>query len=161
MQKIALAFFGLVLCGGIAQAESMVGGWEISGKPLANGACLAAREYADKEDGGKKNAVVFGVVKAKDSKLLIVSLSYEGWKWDKGEKVTADLLVDGKKIVRKLKWEGDKETLVVKFDDGDEMINTFGGGKKIVLHFDDGEADFLTPNAGLALGAATLCLDAK
>ena len=161
MKKIALTVSALILSGGIARADSIVGGWEISGKPMANGACLAAREYADKEDGGKKNAVVFGVVKAKDSKILIVSLSYEGWKWDKGEKVTADLLVDGKRVVRGLKWEGDKETLVTKFDEGDDMITTFGGGKKIVLRFDDGTADFLTPNVGLALGAAQLCLDVK
>ena len=90
---------------------------------------------------------------------MVLVLGYESWSFDKGQAVVGDLIVDGKTIYRKWKWEGDGTVLTAVFDDTDTMVPVLGAGKKIVLHFGkDGEANFLIPNAGLTLGALQLCM---
>ena len=59
----------------------------------------------------------------------------------------------------KWKWEGDGKVSTAICQDTGTMVPTLGAGKTIVVRFGkDGDADFLTPNAGLALGAVQLCM---
>ena len=140
-------------------ADAEIGGWTVSAKPDSNGTCLAARAYDDKDDDNKKNSVVFGLIKDKAVTQMVMVLGYEGWNFDKGEAVVGDLIIDGKTIYKKWKWEGDGKVLTAVFNDTGTVVPVVGAAKKIVLHFGtDGEANFLIPNAGLALGAVQLCL---
>jgi len=159
MRRLCLISVLACLCGGAAFADADIGGWAVSAKPNSDGACTATRAYVDKEDDNKKNSVVFGLVKDKAGTQLLVVFGYEDWGFDKDEAVVADLIVDGKTIRKKWKWEGDGKVLTSVFNDADTLIPVFGAGKEVVLHFGKGEdADFQIPNAGLALGAVQLCL---
>lgn len=159
MRRVGLISMLACLCGGAAFADADIGGWAVSAKPNSDGACTATRAYVDKEDDNKKNSVVFGLVKDKAGIQLLVVFGYEDWSFDKDEAVVADLIVDGKTIRKKWKWEGDGKVLTSVFDNAESIVPVFGAGKQVVLHFGKGEdADFQIPNAGLALGAVQLCL---
>ncbi len=160
MKPIVVGVLATMLSCGIAYADTNVSGWEVSSKP-DKGVCTAARDYKDAADDNKENAVVFGLVRADGALVLIVNFTYEDWKWDKDEDVKADLLIDGEMILKQAKWKGDKQGLTATFDQSGDILSKFGNGKKVVLHFENGDADFFTPNAGMAIGAVQQCLDAK
>lgn len=159
MRRLDLMFILACLSGGPALADAAIGGWSVTANPDSNGVCTATRSYTDKDDDNKKNSVVFGLIKDKTGPQMVVVFGYEDWGFDKDEAVVADLIVDGKTIHKKWKWEGNGKVLTGLFDDPDTMVPVFGAGKEAVLHFGKGEdADFQIPNAGLALGAVQLCL---
>lgn len=138
--------------------ETTIGGWSVTLRPAANGICSAAREYKDPDDGNKQNAVAF-LMRSDKPDTIIVSLGYEGWTWDKDEKTTADFKVDKTVIIKQAAWtSGAKTGLVGVFDGSDAFMNKVSGGQKAFLIFGkNSEANFLIPNAGLALGALKLC----
>jgi hypothetical protein len=153
-----------VLCPAAARAEISVGGWSVSEKP-DDGVCTASREYKDRDDDNKENAVVLALGTAKDGeRVLIVSLAYEGWAWDKDEMVKADFKVGNKMIHKASTWKAPSKTNLVSTFKGpavDTYLETLGTGQKMFLTFDkDSEANFLIPNVGMALGAVKLCLGA-
>ena len=156
---LATALMAALACGA-ARADTNVSGWEVSNKP-DKGVCTAARDYKDAADNNKENAVAFGLVRAGNGMVLVVNFSYEDWTWDKSEDVKADLLIDGEMVLKQAKWVGDKQGLTATFDQSGDILSKFGNGKKVVLHFDNGDAEFDTPNAGMAIGAVQQCLDAK
>lgn len=160
MRRLGLMALLLACLGGTpALSDTTIGGWAVSAKPDTNGACMATRSYKDADDDNRKNAVVFGLVKGKTGTQMVMVLGYEDWNYDKGEAIEADLIVDGKTIHKKWKWEGDGKSLTTTFDDADTLVPILGAGKTLVVRFGkDGDASFLIPNAGLALGAAQLCL---
>ncbi|WP_299566699.1 hypothetical protein [Enterovirga sp.] len=143
-----------------AQADIKVGGWDVSDKP-DKGVCTASREYRDKDDENRMNGIALVVSKDNAGKdILVVSLAYEGWDWDKDEKTTADFKIDRRVLYRKAVWQAaDKTILTGTFTQADELIDALGQGQTMYLTFDkDSEANFRIPNAGMALGAAKLCL---
>lgn len=153
---------GALLAATVARADSTIGGWTVSTAPDKDGLCAATYAYVDKDDDNKKNSVVFGLMKDKTATAMVLVFGYQDWKFDKGQAVNADIVVDGTTMEKDTKWEGDGQVLTTTFADAANVLPTFGSGKKIVLRFGkDGEANFLTPNAGLALGATQLCLDQK
>jgi hypothetical protein len=120
---------------------------------------MATRSYVDTDDDNRKNSVVFGLTRGPTATQMAMTLGYEAWNFDKGETVVADLIIDGKTVFKKWKWEGDGKVLTTTFDDADSLIPILGVGKTIDLRFGkDGAASFLIPNAGLALGGLQLCL---
>lgn len=144
-----------------AAAETTVGGWQVTQRPN-DGLCSAVRGYKDPDDDNKENAVAFMIGSNKPD-TIIVSLAYEGWDWDKDEKVTADFKADKTMLLKKSSWTATKKTVLASaFDGADVFLDKVGGGKKLFLTFaKDSEANFLIPNAGLALGAMKLCLAQK
>ena len=159
MLRFGVVFVLACLASGPVFADTAIGGWTISDAPNADGACLAARAYNDKEDDNKRNSVVFGLVKNSAGTQLVLVLGYEGWNFDKGQAVVADLIIDAKTIYKNWKWEGDGQVLTAVFSDVDALVPTIGAGKKIFLRFGkSGEANFQIPNAGMALGAVNLCM---
>ena len=155
---------GLVLAAALAPAAASaasLGGWQVSDKP-DKGVCLASREYKDPDDDNKQNGVAFGLVTTPDGgQALIISLGYEGWEWDKNETVEADLKIGKKMLYKRAKWEAnDKTTLVGTFlaQSVDSLLEGIGTGETMYLTFGkDSEANFLIPNAGMALGGVKLC----
>ena len=155
---------GIMVCGSArADPTTTVGGWTVHLKPQDNGSCNAVYNYDDPDDDNKKNVIVFSSFTAKSGATsLIFSLFYQGWKWKKGSKVTTDLSVDGKRVAKDISWQGDDQTLTMYQENANNLITALAGGKTIVLKFDDGDkANFVTPNAGMALGALALCLSEK
>lgn len=143
-----------------AQADTKVGGWTVSDKP-DDGVCTAAREYKDADDENRMNGIALVVAKGKgDATTLVISLAYEGWEYTKGEKTTADLKIDDRTLFRKAVWQAPEKTILTgTFTDADGLIDLLGQGQTMYLVFDkDSEANFRIPNAGMALGAAKLCL---
>lgn len=144
-----------------AQAE-MVAGWDVNAKASAEGVCTAKYAYRDKDDNNAENVVTLLLGRtAEGPRSLTVSLSYDGWDWDKGETVEADLLIDDDVFAHGAKWEAQsKYVLTSRFRSGDELLGVMSRGEEIVLNFDgdeDDTASFRIPNAEQALAALQLC----
>lgn len=152
---------GTLLGATMTHADSSIGGWSVSTAPDKDGLCSATYAYVDKDDDDKKNSVVFGLMKDNSATAMVLVFGYQDWKFDKGQALTADIIVDGQTLQKNTKWEGDGVVATTTFANAADVLSGFGAGKTVVLHFPDGDAKFLTPNAGLALGATQLCLDQK
>lgn len=158
MLRIFLISVLACLASSPAFADKTIGGWAVSDKPDADGTCMATHAYNDTDDGNKKNSVVFGLVKNPAGTQLIIVLGYEDWNFDKDQAVVGDFVVDSKTIYRNWKWDGDGKVLTAAFSDIDTLIPVLGTGKKINLRSGTGEANFQIPNAGMALGAVSFCM---
>lgn len=140
----------------------MIAGWDVTPKPDSDGICSAQYNYVDKDDDNAKNAVNFTFAKGKDGDTVIVMVfGYGKWDWTKGEKATADLIVDDTVEHRAAKWEAtDKVVLLGTFTGAEPLVKTIAAGKDIGLRFDgdkDNEAWFKIPNAAQAIGAVSVC----
>ncbi|GEP02236.1 hypothetical protein MOX02_02740 [Methylobacterium oxalidis] len=115
-----------------------VGKWEVERDLSMSGAhaCLAAKIYKDKADDDAENAVVL----KRDEGVVIISLGYENWGWDKKEEVEVAFLLDKRMVLKNSKWTGDDTTLYTSFPD--RILPDLIGAKKLVLRFSDGDADF-------------------
>lgn len=143
-----------------ARADTQVGGWGVTDKP-DNGTCMATREYRDADDSNRSNGIALLLAKGQGgSTTLVISLAYEGWEWDKGEKPTADLRIGKQVLFKKAVWQAAEKTVLTgTFTEADTLVDKLGSGETMYLDFDkDSEANFKIPNAGMALGAAKLCM---
>ncbi|MEA1830888.1 hypothetical protein U8607_02225 [Methylobacterium durans] len=115
-----------------------VGKWEVERDLSVSGAhaCLAAKIYKDKADDDAENAVVL----KRDEGVVVISLGYENWGWDKKEEVEVAFLLDKRMILKDSKWTGDDTTLYTSFPE--RILPDLIGAKKLVLRFSDGDADF-------------------
>ncbi|WP_233386384.1 hypothetical protein [Methylobacterium sp. C25] len=116
----------------------MVKGWEVErnvGDTSAN-PCLISKTYQDKEDHNLINGIVFAL----NGSEAALALVYQGWEWDKDEKVKASILA-GKKVLKKqANWSGDAQTLASSFPTS--IVPDLLAADTIVLKFDNGDADF-------------------
>lgn len=131
----------------------VVKGWEVErtvGDTSAN-PCLMSHAYEDKEDNNAANAVVFAL----DGSEAVLVLVYQGWSWDKGEKLKVPFVLDRKVISAKSSWTGDDKTLSAKFPD--TIVPNLLAAKTIVLRFKDGEADFDIANFAAGYEALRRC----
>jgi hypothetical protein len=69
-----------------------------------------------------------------------ITLVYEKWTWDKGERVVAPLKLDKRTVLAKSTWTGDGRTLTTL--QPDSIVPNMLAAKSLILKFDDGEADF-------------------
>ncbi|WP_018261445.1 hypothetical protein [Methylobacterium sp. WSM2598] len=123
---------------GERQPFEKVKGWEVERTVGDAGPnpCVASRTYKDRDDNNAVNAVVFAL----DGSRAVLVLAYQGWGWDKNEKVTVPLALDKKLIDAKSRWVGDAEMLSTKLPD--TVVPDLLAARKIILRFDDSDADF-------------------
>lgn len=144
--SISAALAGLLLpcvlgvAAGAAErtAFETVKGWEVERNVGDTGpnACLMSHVYKDKDDDDAVNGVIFALDGANANIVLV----YEKWEWDKNEKTKAPLSLDKRVYAANATWTGDGQTLVSKFPDA--IVPNMMAAKKIILKFDNGEADF-------------------
>lgn len=161
MIRFMVAGAAALLLSTSARAD-MIAGWDVSPKPDADGICSAQYNYVDKDDDNTKNAVNFTFGRAKDGDtVLVIVFGYGKWEWSKGEKATADLIIDETVEHRAAKWEAtEKVVLLGTFTGADPLIKSIASASDIGLRFDgdkDNEAWFKIPNAGQAMGAVSIC----
>jgi hypothetical protein len=124
--------------------------WEISRSGEGDKAkCLMARGYQDPDDENASSVVV-----ATSPGLLILSLGYQGWSHDKGDR-TVVLLAGGKVIDPRSKWKADQTQMTGEFPD--TLLPHLLGADAIVLRFKDGDADFKIPAFAQAFDALKRC----
>ena len=115
-----------------------VKGWEVERSVGATGAnpCLMSHTYEDKDDNNATNAIIVAL----DGSEAVIVLVYQGWGWDKDERLKIPFALDKRVVVAKSNWIGDGKTLTGKFPDS--IVPQMLAAKRIVLRFEDGEADF-------------------
>ena len=154
----------MLLCSGAFAAQT-VAGWEIDRD--GDGDCRATHVYKDADDNDAENAVVFGTFKARDGRdVMIISVAYANWNWDKGQEVKADFLINDTVYAPDRTWTApnDKALVATFTEKVDALMRSFGKGKTITLRFDgdeDEEASFEIPNVGQAIGALQFCQQSK
>ncbi|GEP11854.1 hypothetical protein [Methylobacterium gnaphalii] len=98
--------------------------------------CLISKTYKDREDHNLVNGIVFSL----DGADVALALVYQGWEWDKGEKVKANFLA-GKKVLKKqVSWNADAQVLAAGFPNS--IVPDLLSAETLVLKFEDGDADF-------------------
>lgn len=115
-----------------------VKGWEIErsvGDASAN-PCLMSHTYEDKDDNNATNAIILAL----DGSEAVIVLVYQGWGWDKDERLKIPFALDKRVVIPKSNWVGDGKTLTGKFPDS--IVPQMLAAKRIILRFEDGEADF-------------------
>jgi hypothetical protein len=140
-----------------AFAQTKVGDWDIE-KRTQDEHCNASRAYKDADDDDRQNVIV--LTYSKDA--IVIVLIYEGWEWEKSDKIVkADFGTDKTTIVKKAKWEVmDKTTVRGIFEFNQSILDALGKAKRLVLDFeddDDDSAEFDIPRAGEALAALKFC----
>lgn len=124
--------------------------WEISRSGEGDKAkCLMARGYQDPDDENASSVVV-----ATYPGVLILSLGYQGWSHDKGDR-TVVLLAGGKVVLPRSRWKADETQLTGEFPD--TLLPHLLGADAIVLRFKDGDADFKIPAFAEAFEALKRC----
>ncbi|KQP40610.1 hypothetical protein ASF49_20580 [Methylobacterium sp. Leaf104] len=124
--------------------------WEISRSGEGDKAkCLMARGYQDPDDENASSVVV-----ATSPGFLILSLGYQGWSHDKGDR-TVVLLAGGKVVLPRSKWKADETQLTGEFPD--TLLPHLLGADALVLRFKDGDADFKIPAFAEAFEALKRC----
>lgn len=140
--SLAAALLPVLVAGPSHAAErqpfEMVKGWEIERTvgDTSSSACLMSHGYKDPDDNNAENAIIFAL----DGSTAAIVLVYEKWAWDKNEKTTVPLSLDKKLYAAKSAWVGDGQTLTATFPDA--IVPNLMAAKKIVLRFENGEADF-------------------
>lgn len=132
---------------GFAQAAErqpfeMVKGWEVE-RTVGNtgpNACLMSHTYKDKDDDNAVNGIIFAL----NGSEAVLVLVYEKWRWDKDETVKVPFFLDKNRYAAKSVWIGDAENLTGTFPDS--IVPNLMAAKTIVLHFDNGKADFRIGN---------------
>ena len=158
MRDVAACAILVLLGCGTALAATSVGGWSVSPTP-SDGVCVAGRQSLAL---GKKSAIVYGLLDSGYATNLIVTLSYQGWKFRPGEAVAVDLILGNQALAGQTKWVGDGETLSYTFNDAGSLIDVLGAASTLTVRPAQGvEAIFPTPGAAPALAAARTCLSAK
>lgn len=114
-------------------------------------ACLMTHTYKDKDDGNALNAISFAL----DDAGAAIALAYQGWEWDKDEKVKLSVSFDKRTIKMKGPWLGDGITLRTEFPA--TLVPDLLATRQIVLKFDDGEADFDVSNFAVGYEALIRC----
>lgn len=117
-----------------------VKGWQVERVVGDDNACLMTHVYEDKEDNNATNAIVFAL----DGNKAVLALVYQGWDYDKGETRTVPLYLDKKLVKSKTTWSGDGKVLTSQLPDS--IVPDLLAAKRIILRFEDGEADFQIPN---------------
>jgi opacity protein-like surface antigen len=140
-----------------AFAQTKVGDWEVE-KRAKDEHCNATRAYKDADDEDRQNVIV--LTYSKDA--IVIVLVYEGWEWEKSDKIVrADFGTDKTTIVKKAKWEVmDKNTVRGIFEYNQSILDALGKAKRISLDFendDDDSTEFDVPRAGEALAALKFC----
>lgn len=160
MLRVVLAVVAASLALSEPFAQERVGGWSVSRVPDAAGTCTASRAYADPADNGAANKITLALAKPKEGAAsLTVTLFYEGWEWDAGETVSAELLAGKQSLVKDARWTAPSPN---------ELSGAFGGielllwglanAGTLTLRFDESaEAEFDIPDAGLAVAALRGC----
>jgi hypothetical protein len=138
-----------------ALAQTKVGDWEVE-KRTQDEHCNASRAY--KDDDEDQNVIV--MTYSKDAIVLV--LIYEGWEWDKSDKIVrADFGTDKGTILKGAKWEVmDKTTVRGTFEFNQSILDAISKAKRISLDFendDDDSTEFDVPRAGEALAALKFC----
>jgi hypothetical protein len=92
----------------------------------------------------------------------VLVLIYEGWEWDKDDKIVkADFSTDKTKVIKKAKWEVmDKTTVRGVFEFDQSILDALGKAKSLSLDFEDDDDDntaFETPGLREALAALKFC----
>ncbi|MBV8849780.1 MAG: hypothetical protein JOZ16_09390 [Methylobacteriaceae bacterium] len=159
MKRTLLAATLLAGLSAPALAQTKVGDWEIE-KRTQDEHCNASRSYKDTD--ADQNVIV--LTYSKDA--IVIVLIYEGWEWDKDDKiVNADFSTDQAKIMKKAKWEVmDKTTVRGTFEFNQSILDMLGKAKRISLDFeddDDDDTEFETPRLGEALAALKFCEENK
>jgi hypothetical protein len=158
MKKI---FFAAALLVGFmsmpAFAQTKVGDWEIE-KRAKDEHCNATRAYKDADDEDRQNVIVLTY----SNDAIVIVLVYEGWEWEKSDKIVrADFGTDKTTILKAAKWEVmDKNTVRGIFEFNPSILDALGKAKRISLDFendDDDSTEFEVPRAGEALAALKFC----
>jgi hypothetical protein len=157
MKRILLAAALAGLLSTPAFAQTKVGDWDIE-KRTQDEHCNASRAYKDADDEDRQNVIV--LTYSKDAIVLV--LIYEGWEWEKSDKIVrADFGTDKGSVVKAAKWEVmDKTTLRGTFEFNQSILDALGKAKRVSLDFendDDDSAEFETPRLGEALAALKFC----
>ncbi|KQO67441.1 hypothetical protein [Methylobacterium sp. Leaf89] len=127
-----------------------VADWDISRSgDGAKAKCMMVRGYQDADDENA-SAVAIGTYPG----FLIISLGYQGWSHDKGDR-TVVLLAGGKVVLPRSKWKADDTQLTGEFPD--TLLPHLLGADAIVLRFKDGDADFKIPAFAEAFEALKRC----
>jgi len=153
----AAAAFGLALAAPAGAAERKlfenVGGWEVERNVGAGGLhpCQMLYAYKDKDDNDAENAIAVAFTGSD----LILSLAYQNWGFDKDESVTAPISVDKTVLYPKQGWTGDGMNLRTVLPGA--AIAKLAAGRKIILKFGNGTADFNIPGFGDAVAALKRC----
>jgi hypothetical protein len=127
-----------------------VADWDISRSgDGAKAKCMMVRGYQDADDENA-SAVAIGTYPG----FLVISLGYQGWAHDKGDR-TVVLLAGGKVVDRRSKWKADDTQLTGEFPD--TLLPHLMGADAIVLRFKDGDADFKIPAFGEGFAALKRC----
>lgn len=152
-------FIAAALLAGFASAPSFaqtkVGDWNIE-KRTQDEHCNASRSYKDSD--ADQNVIVLTYSK----EAIVLVLIYEGWEWDKDDKIVkADFSTDKTKVLKKAKWEVmDKTTVRGVFEFDQSILDALGKAKSLSLDFENDEddnTDFETPRLGEALAALKFC----
>jgi hypothetical protein len=154
---LAALLVGLVTAPSFAQTK--VGDWQVE-KRAKDEHCNATRAYKDSD--ADQNVIV--LTYSKDA--IVIVFVYEGWEWDKDDKIVkADFATDKVTIVKKAKWEVmDKTTVRGIFEFDQSILEALQKAKKISLDFEDDDDDsteFETPRLGEALAALKFCEENK
>ena len=159
----ACAMLILTACGTALAAttgQGTVGGWSVTPTP-SDGVCVAGRQTVDKA-GGKKSAIVYGLLDAGYATSLIVTLSYQDWHFKPDEPIAVELVIGDQALAGQASWVGDAETLSYTFNNAGPLLDLLGAAPAVTVRLArGGEATFPTPNAAPALAAARTCLSAK
>ena len=163
MRKIAAcAMLTLTGCGtalAAPTAQGTVGGWSVTPTP-SDGVCVAGHQIVDKP-GGKRAAVVYGLLDGGYATNLIVTLSDQDWHFKPDEPVAVELVIGDQALAGETSWVGDAETLSYTFNNAGPLLDLLGTAPAVTVRLRQGEATFPTPNAAPALAAAQACLRAK
>jgi hypothetical protein len=140
-----------------ALAQTKVGDWEVE-KRANDEHCNASRAYKDADDDDRQNVIVLTYSK----EAIVIVLIYEGWEWDKSDKIVrADFGTDKGTILKGAKWEVmDKTTVRGTFEFNQSILDALSRAKRISLDFendDDDSTEFEVPRAGEALAALKFC----
>ncbi|WP_204262853.1 hypothetical protein [Methylobacterium sp. BTF04] len=139
---LVAALAPVLVAGPLQAAErtgfEMVKGWEIERTVGDTGpsACLMSHTYKDKDDNNAVNGIIFALNGSETALVLV----YEKWEWDKNEKMKVPLTLDKKRYAANSAWVGDGQTLTGTFPDS--IVPNLMAAKKLILTFDNGEADF-------------------
>ncbi|WP_232629054.1 hypothetical protein [Methylobacterium sp. Leaf118] len=127
---------------GPRQPFETVKGWQVErvvGDTSAD-SCLMTHVYEDEDDNNATNAIVFAL----DGNKAVLALVYQGWSYDKDETRTVPLYLDKKLIKAKSQWVGDGKVLTAQLPDS--IVPDLLAAKRIILRFEDGDADFNIPH---------------
>ena len=149
---LAATGIGMALSGASAKGTpfATVKDWDISREVRGQTTtCIMVRGYKDEDDENASSVALSAF-----PGFLGISLGYQGWSHDKGNR-TIVLLIGGKVVDLRSKWEADDTQMSGRLSD--KLLPQLRSADNIVLRFKDGDADFKIPAFAEAFDALKQC----